>query len=52
MINVTDVAIMTSYLTAWTNTRNALARKTKDRNGVLKGAIQMKTVKDKAESEV
>lgn len=44
MINVVDVAIMTSYLTAWTNTHNALARKMKDQNGVLKGAIQMKTV--------
>ena len=44
MINVTDVAIMTSYLTAWTNTHTALARKMKDRNGALKGATQMKTV--------
>lgn len=44
MINVTDVAIMTSYLTAWTNTHNALARKMKDRNGVLKEVIQMETV--------
>ena len=44
MINVADVAIMTSYLTAWTNTHNALARKMKDQNGALKGAIQMKTV--------
>ena len=44
MINVADVAIMTSYLMAWTNTHNALARKMKDQNGALKGAIQMKTV--------
>lgn len=44
MINVTDVAIMTSYLMAWTNTHTALARKMKDRNGALKGAIQMETV--------
>ena len=44
MINVADVAIMTSYLTAWTNTHNALARKMKDQNGALKGAIQMETV--------
>ena len=44
MINVTDAAIMTSYLTAWTNTHNALARKMKDRNGALKGAIPMETV--------
>lgn len=35
---------MTSYLTAWTNTHNALARKMKDRNGALKGAMQMETV--------
>lgn len=44
MINVADVAIMTRYLTAWTNTHNALARKMKDQNGALKGAIQMETV--------
>ena len=30
------VAIMTSYLTAWTSTHNALVRKMKDRNGALK----------------
>ena len=35
-MNVADVAIMTSYLTAWTSTHNALARKMKDRNGALK----------------